>query len=330
MDLNDLLEEIDIVDFIGQYVELEQKAGGEWWGLSPFKDEKTPSFSVRKETGSWYDFSSSLAGNAYTFARFYFKCTNAEAVRILENYAGVNLDKAGVGTQRLAATRICKMFAEKQSNKKISEAVNVSQNTMDKFRVDRDMVKTWEDEGISWEVMQRFDVRYDDFSNRIVYPIRDASGAIRNVGGRTLDTDWKEKGLRKYTYFYKWGGAMDLLYGLYENYNDIVSSREIILFEGCKSVLKAASWGINNTAAVLTSHISPNQLAILIGLGAKVVVAFDNDVDVSKDYNMRKLLNYTRVDVIHDKDRVLEEKDSPVDKGEAVFRKLYEERRRLM
>lgn len=221
------------------------------------------------------------------------------------------------------------MFAEKPSNKKLSEIVNVSQNTMDKFRVDRDMVKTWEDEGISWDIMQRFDVRYDDFSNRIVYPIRDAAGTIRNVGGRTLDPDWKEKGLRKYTYFYKWGGAMDLLYGLYENYNEIVSSREIILFEGCKSVLKAASWGINNTAAVLTSHISPNQLAILIGLGAKVVVAFDNDVDVSKDYNMRKLLNYTRVDVVHDRDHVLEEKDSPVDKGEAVFRKLYEERRRL-
>ncbi len=54
LETEDLIEEIDIVDYISQFVELEEK-GGEYWGLSPFKEEKTPSFSVRRETGEFYD-----------------------------------------------------------------------------------------------------------------------------------------------------------------------------------------------------------------------------------------------------------------------------------
>ena len=53
MELEDLIDSIDIVEYISQFVELEEK-NGEFWGLSPFKDEKTPSFSVRKETNSFY------------------------------------------------------------------------------------------------------------------------------------------------------------------------------------------------------------------------------------------------------------------------------------
>lgn len=54
MDLDELAKQIDIVDFISQYVELTENSG-EWWGLSPLKEEKTPSFSVRRETRQWYD-----------------------------------------------------------------------------------------------------------------------------------------------------------------------------------------------------------------------------------------------------------------------------------
>ena len=57
MELEELISSIDIVDFISQYVELEQK-NDEFWGISPFKEEKTPSFSVRREINQWYDFSS--------------------------------------------------------------------------------------------------------------------------------------------------------------------------------------------------------------------------------------------------------------------------------
>lgn len=70
MELNDLIKSIDIVEYISQFVELTQK-GDEWWGLSPFKQENTPSFSVRKETGKFYCFSSGLGGSVLSFVMNY-------------------------------------------------------------------------------------------------------------------------------------------------------------------------------------------------------------------------------------------------------------------
>ena len=61
----------------------------------------------------------------------------------------------------------------------------------------------------------------DIFSDRIVYPIRNPDGTIVNIGGRTLDPDWKEKKLRKYCYFHSWG-TMQTIYGYAENLKDIL------------------------------------------------------------------------------------------------------------
>ena len=83
MELSELIQSIDIVAYISQFVELEQK-GDEWWGLSCFKEEKTPSFSVRKEPPCFYDYSSGIGGNVFTFVRFYHRCSAAEAVDILK------------------------------------------------------------------------------------------------------------------------------------------------------------------------------------------------------------------------------------------------------
>ena len=175
--------------------------------------------------------------------------------------------------------------------------------------------------------MQKFQVMYDSFSNRLVYPIRNLQGKIVNVGGRTLDVDWKEKKLRKYSYFQGWGGGMDVVYGLYENLECVKSLDRIIIFEGCKSVLIADTFGIHNTGALLTSHLSPYQMKILASLGCKVTFALDKEIDIRQDKNIQKLKQYVNVDYLWDKDNLLGEKDSPVDKGKEVFNKLYEHRR---
>ena len=119
---------------------------------------------------------------------------------------------------------------------------------------------------------------------------------------------------------------MDTIYGLAENLESIRKQREIIIFEGAKSVLIADSWGIGNTAAILTSHLNPNQMKLLARLGCRAVFALDRDVDVRKDHNIRRLSQYIHVETIYDRDHLLQEKDSPVDQGEEVFRKLYEQR----
>lgn len=325
MELEDLIEEIDIVDYISQFVELEER-NGEYWGLSPFKDENTPSFSIRREAKRFYDFSSGIGGNVFTFVRKYNNCSAQEAVNILKQYLGCD-GKTFTPRQKLAATIACKKFRPQKTVKKQSTAKVYPENYMERFEKRADKLAVWAAEGISEHSLEKFEVYYDDFSNRLVYPIRNIEGEIVNIGGRTLDPKWKDKKLRKYTYFSGWG-EMDVIYGLYENLQYILEKQEIIIFEGCKSVLLADSWEIHNTGALLTSHLNPNQMKILARLGVRVVFALDKEVRVRDDHNISKLKRYTSVEYLWDREDLLEEKDAPVDKGLEVFKKLYEQRLR--
>lgn len=198
---------------------------------------------------------------------------------------------------------------------------------MEKYEKRDDKFAAWESEGISRASLDRFQVYYDRFSDRLVYPIRNFEGKIVNIGGRTLDPLWKEKKLRKYTYFSGWG-EMNVIYGLFENLDEILKKQEIIIFEGCKSVLIADTWGIRNCGALLTSHLNPQQLKLLVRLGVRVVFALDKDVRIRDDHNIGKLKQYVNVDYLWDKRDLLDDKDSPVDKGREVFRELYETRLR--
>ena len=326
MELEELIESIDIVEYISQFVELEEK-NGEFWGLSPFSSEKTPSFSVRKETNSFYCFSSGIGGNVFTFTKFYNKCGAREAVEILKGYAGID----GVTMKprkKMAATIACKKYSPKRVNRKSSKVKVLPNNCMDKYEKREDKLYVWEEEGISKESLDKFQVYYDSFSNRLVYPIRNIKGDIVNIGGRTLDPDWKKKGLRKYTYFSGWG-EMDVIYGLFENLEEILRKKEIIIFEGCKSVLIAYSWGVRNTGALLTSHLNPSQMKILAKLGVRVVFALDKEVKIRNDHNINRLKQYVNVEYFGDKEDLLDDKDAPVDKGEEVFERLYENRIRF-
>ena len=317
------------MEYISQFVDLQQR-GEEFWGLSPFKDEKTPSFSVRPSPPCFYDYSSGIGGNLYTFVRYYFHCGPAKAVEILQQYAGISgEDGSGRGAnEKLDATRVCNRFRSQKREKKESKSTILPDDYMSKFEKRDDKLQIWRDEGISDASLEKFQVFYDAFSNRLVYPIRNINGKIVNVGGRTLDPDWKEKKLRKYTYFQQWG-TLDTIYGLSENMEEIKKRREIILFEGAKSVMIADGWGICNTGAILTSHLNPAQVKLLAKLDCRVVFALDKDVDIRKDHNIKKLQYYSNVEYIFDKNNLLQPKDSPVDRGEDVFRKLYQERRRL-
>ena len=121
---------------------------------------------------------------------------------------------------------------------------------------------------------------------------------------------------------------MDIVYGLAENLGYIQQANEVILFEGCKSVLIADTWGIKNTASLLTSHLNPNQMKVLARLGCRVVFALDKDVRIRDDHNIAKLRKYVNVEYLWDKEDLLSDKDAPVDKGLEIFGKLYEQRLR--
>lgn len=326
MELRDLIESINIVEFISQFVELEQK-DGEWWGLSCFKDEKTPSFSVRETPPCFFDYSSGIGGNVFTFVRYYYHCGAAEAIDILKKYAGVD-GKLAAPREKMAATLVCKRFQTHKVTKKASSATTLPDDYMTRYEKRDDKLAIWEQEGISRASLDKFQVFYDSFSDRLVYPIRNVNGKIVNVGGRTLDPMWKEKNQRKYCYFYSWG-TLDTIYGVAENMEYIKKSGEIILFEGCKSVLIADTWGIHNCGAILTSHLNPNQMKILAKLGCRVVFALDKDVRIRDDHNINKLKQYVNVEYLWDREDLLAEKDSPVDKGQEIFQRLYVQRLKL-
>lgn len=327
MELSEFIDSIDIVQLASQFTDLTEK-NGEFWGISPitYPPERTPSFSVRRETNSFYDFSSGVGGTAVTLVEYCKKITKHEAIEWLKQYCG----KEGiVVSQQLAASKVGKQFAPpRKTQKQSSKQVSLPDNYMEQYERRDDKLAVWEAEGISREALQKFDVRYDSFSDRLVYPIRGQDGKIVNVGGRTLDPKWKEKNLRKYTYFRGWEGGMGVIYGLWENMKSIKEKKEVIIFEGCKSVLLADTYGFYNTAALLTSHLSPKQMKLLIKLGCRVVFALDKDVDIRDDYNIKQLRQFVNVQYVYDKNDLLGEKDSPVDKGKDVWKKLYEERRR--
>lgn len=326
MDLNGLIRSVDIVEYISQYVDLVQK-GDEWWGLSCFKDEKTPSFSVRKNPPFFYDYSSGIGGNIFTFIKSYFGCTSQKAVEILKNYAGYE-GEISVQREHMDITSILKKYKGEPQIIKASTGIVLPDDYMDRYERKKEALKIWMDEGISKESLEKFQVRYDSFSQRLVYPIRNLDGSIVNVGGRAIGDRWKEEGQKKYMYFFHWG-TINTIYGVSENIEYIKDKREIILFEGCKSVLLADTWGIHNTGAILTSHLSKNQMVILAKMGFDVVFALDKEIDVRKDKNVRKLSRYVNVFMLDDKKDLLGAKDAPVDKGKDVFEELYRWKVRL-
>lgn len=324
MEVDDILEQVDILEYISQYCDFEEK-NGEYWALSPFKEEKTPSFSVNTEKQRFYDFSSGAGGNLIHFIRRYNDCGFIDAINILKKYANITEDsERAIG--RLESTKVAKRFKRKSPTSKESKSVVLSPNYMERYEFDEDKLQAWVDEGIDLETMKKFGVCYDSFSNRIVFPVKSYAGDIINVCGRTLEPDFKEKGLRKYTYF-KPLGILDTLFGFSDNKQAIMEKREIIIFEGSKSVMLAHSWGIYNTCAILTSHLNPQQLLFLIKLGIRVVFALDEDIDIREDINIAKLKRYVRIEWVKNRDNLLSSKMAPVDAGFEVWQNLYERRK---
>lgn len=323
MELDELVESVDILEYISQYTDFEER-NGEYWALSPLKQENTPSFSVNTDLNRFYDFSSGKGGTVLSFIMAYNHCGTRQAEQILRQYAHDN-NVEGHAAKRMESAKVARRFVKRSHRTKEPKSAILPADYMTRYKKDYEKLAIWEDEGISRASMDKFEVYYDDFSSRIVYPIRDINGYIINVSGRTVDPDWKAKRLRKYTYF-KPLGVLDTIYGLAENREDIKASGEIILFEGAKSVMFADTWDIHNTGAVMTSHLNPCQLKILVKLGARVVFALDKGINIREDENIKRLKRYVPVEYIYDADNLLEDKMSPVDAGYETWQKLYEGR----
>ena len=320
-----------MVEYISQYVDLEQK-GRELWGRSCFNEEKTPSFSVDPQKKYFYDFSAGFGGNLVDFVMAHDHCTVAQAINRLKQYAHLTEDAEGNPIQRLSMVSVAKRYrADKRAPPQCTAKI-LPDNYMERYEFRKDKLKSWADEGIPYDIMWKYQIRYDAFDDRIVYPIRNLNGEIFCVSGRTCDPDYKAKGLRKYTYTTPIG-SLPTLYGFWENREAILGEKEAIVFEGCKSVLKGVNFGFPNGIALLTSHLSPFQLETMIKLasfhGIRFVFALDSDVDITRDKNIMRLKSYARIEWIRNVGDMLAAKEAPVDRGKEVFEQLYKMRIKL-
>ncbi len=324
VDIEDVLERVPIEDYIRQYVDLHED-GNELFGVCPLHTDTDPSFSVTPSAGKWYCFGCGKGGTLVSFVMRYHRIGYEQALERICAFSGVSGDCVD---KRISAVRVIKAYQPRRNAAKQPTYRVLEPDHMSRFQTDWNKAKIWEDEGISRESMTKFMVRYSALDNRLVFPVRSPTGQIINVCGRTLDPQYKEKNLRKYTYLQSMG-VLDTIYGLYENHDEIIRRKEIILFEGPKSVMKADSWGIGNTAAVLTNHVNPHQIRLLIKLGVRVVIAFDANVNPASDKEIKKLKRYVSVEAVRNQGGVLQEKDDPVDAGREVWEMLYERRLRL-
>ena len=326
MEIQDIVDNVDIVDYISQYVDLTE-SNGELWGLCPFHDENTPSFSVTPDTGLYYCFGCGFGGNILNFIQKYHHLTFKQAVSQLCAYAGISDDQVS-DLRPISALRVMRKYRERGRCTKSATYKTLDPDIMSRYEYNEAKFKPWLAEGIGLDQIRKYQVRYDSFANRLVYPIRTIDGQIINISGRTLVPDFKEKRIRKYSYYYDLG-ILDTMFGYYENLATIKSKREIILFEGAKSVMLAEAYGVTNSVAAMTSHLNECQLALLIKLGCRVVFAFDSDVDIRKDDQIQKLKHFVSCEWVRNRDGLLEDKMAPVDAGQATWETLYERRGRL-
>lgn len=329
--LRELCSKIDIVDYISQDYDLK-KSGTEFVTLCPIHREKTPSLKVYPGEQTWYCYGCHRGGNIISWMMIVEHKTFNEAVDKICELTGSSVRNLKT-CESLSFFRSLKRNSEQLENKHIVRKPLTSQD-LKRFRpCNIDEPKEWLDEGISYDVIKRFDIRIDDAANRICYFQYDNDDNLIGVKGRTRYKDFKEMGLRKYTSYTKIG-TVDFLQGMHENRQNILKSNEVIVFEGIKSVLKVASWGYNNAVSAETSTLNKGQIDTLIKLGVRnVVVGFDSDVPYKKVVeSLKNLKRFVNVYIMYDFDNLLggsDAKASPPDAGKEIFEKLYESRKRI-
>lgn len=320
--ISNIVESIDIYDYISNYVDLKQK-GGEYFGVCPFHDEDTASFSVSPARKMYFCFGCGAAGDVINFVSNYENISYTAAMNKLADQYKIN------GCDKIKSETVSFLKLSATNKYKLPEVKHtiLDDSVMDRF-VKAD-IKPWITEGIPQKIMDRYGVRIDTQGNRIVYPVYDNDGNLINIKGRTMFADYKQMNIAKYMNYYK-VGELDYFQGYSLKKHIIQEKSEIIIFEGIKSCMKLDSFGWYNSVSAETSRLNPYQIKFLVSLRCNVVIAFDNDVDYRKIVkNVNMLRKFVNVDIVYDKSGLLGEKTgkvSPADKGKDVWEELYDNR----
>jgi len=256
----------------------------------------------------------------------YFNNTDfPTSLRWVSNFLGVQITKTHV--ERNFLVDLLNPFFDS------GEEFEVDENTIIPESILSEYVqlphKFLSEDGIFPEVQNYFGICYDVQDSRILIPIRDMDGNLISVKGRTTISNYKELKIPKYLSYYNYRGS-STLYGYSENINDIKGKGEVIIVEAEKGVMQALSMGFGNCLALSKSKISDEQVDAIIKLQCDIVFALDKDVSYEDVYEQAKpFIGIANVYIIIDDMDLLDDKDSPFDKGDDTWFLLYNRRKRV-
>ena len=302
-----VFETARVEEVIGEFVQLK-KAGSNFKGLSPFTDEKSPSFMVSPVKQIWKDFSTGKGGNAVSFLMEHEHYSYPEAIKFLAKKYNIEIEETVQSDQEkeqineresmfLVSNFAKEYFHNVLLNTSQGKAIGLSYFKERGFR--EDIIKkfdlgycldTW-DSFTNEALKKGYDIKYlastgvtivrenkqfDRFKGRVMFPIHSMSGRILGFGGRTLSSDNKTA---KYVnspesdIYHK----SKILYGIYQSKKEIAKQDNCFLVEGYTDVISFYQSGIENVVASSGTALTSDQIRLVNRLTKNITVLFDGD-----------------------------------------------------
>ncbi len=296
-----------VEEVIGDFVQLK-RAGSNYKGLSPFSDEKSPSFMVSPAKQIWKDFSSSKGGNVVAFIMEHEHFSYPDAIRYLAKKYGIEI----VETEQTNEQK--EQQSERESMYLVSEFANsFFQDQIRKTELGKAIgLSYFKERGFTDETITKFQLGYspdqwdaltkaaitkqyqlkyleatgltivketkqfDRFKGRVMFPIHSMSGRVLGFGGRILTND---KRAAKYLnspesdIYHK----SKVLYGIYYAKQTIAKEDNCYLVEGYTDVIQFHQSGITNTVSSSGTALTPDQIRLINRLTKNITVLFDGD-----------------------------------------------------
>ena len=295
-----------VEEVIGDFVQLK-KSGSNFKGLSPFSEERTPSFMVSPAKQIWKDFSSGKGGTVITFLMEHEQYTYPEAIKYIANKYNIEVEETQKTAEQITEDNekeslflisdYAKNHFKKKLNSEEGKTIALSylkergfnDKTIKKFEIGYSLKKI--DDFSSSASKSGYKTNYlektgltivkesnniDRFRGRIIFPIRSMSGRVLGFGGRILGTS---KNIAKYinspeSLIYQ---KSKVLYGIFESKQSIVKEDKCYLVEGYTDVIKMHQSGITNVVASSGTALTESQIRLINRLTKNITVLFDGD-----------------------------------------------------
>lgn len=305
--IDNVFETARVEEVIGDFVQLK-KSGSNFKGLSPFSEERTPSFMVSPVKQIWKDFSSGKGGNVVAFLMEHEHFTYPEAIKYLAKKYGIEIEETQQSDeQKLQAdereslylvseyakdyfhTNLLKTEQGKAIGLSYFKERGFTKETIDKFQLGYS-INEWSAftdqavrKGYKLEFLEKTglsivkeDKQFDRFKGRVMFPILSMSGRTLGFGGRILTSDKKAA---KYLnspesdIYHK----SKVLYGIYHAKQAIAKEDNCFLVEGYTDVIQFHQTGIENVVSSSGTALTPEQIRLINRLTNNITVLFDGD-----------------------------------------------------